>query len=128
MTLKDECDLCEYEPTGAELLQGEKQFDNQVARFDFSLLSSVLLMYKKNKKMLDKMRFADGDQKTLATLTLKNPIQILQPNAPRYEIKQYLLAGVFTGDGAFLAHFLGHQGASVKWLCFWLFGEPGRIK
>ena len=63
MTLKDKYDLCEYVPTEAELVQGNNQFDNQVARFDFTLLSSVLLMYNQTKKMLDKIRFVDGDKK-----------------------------------------------------------------
>jgi hypothetical protein len=44
-----------------------------------------------------------------------------------FEISQYQLAGVFTGDLDFLANFLGQQGASAKWLCMFCLASQDKL-
>ena len=43
-------------------------------------------------------------------------------------IKQHLLAGVFTANLEFLSKFLGHQGASAKFLCMLCLATKARLK
>ena len=40
---------------------------------------------------------------------------------------QYLLAGAFTGNLDFIAHFQGQQDASAKWLCIFCLAMQGKL-
>ena len=67
-------------------------------------------------QQFDKIGFADVSNTIFATLTLNDPIDISYREPPQFEINCYQLAGIFTGDLDYLTNFLGHQGASAKWL------------
>ena len=52
-------------------------FENRVATVDFSLVTSILLMYNTTGKTIDELHFVDMEEAALSTLTLKT--QILTP-------------------------------------------------
>ena len=87
--------------------------DDRVAEVDFKLVKSIVLMVNTGRNMLDKIEFRDGSDKRLASLTLKKPIVWKDTEEEQLVLDHYLLAGLFTGDLDFLAHFFGHQGAPV---------------
>ena len=93
----------------------------------FSLVESVLLMYNTTGKVIDKLQFVDTAGSALSTLTLKTPISIAYRTPLPFNVKQYQMAAVFTGDLDFLANFLGHQGASATWLCMFCLANQEKV-
>ena len=84
-------------------------------------------MYNTVKQQVDKIQFVGGMDAVLSTVTLKSPVGTkYRPNLS-FEIIQYQLAGVFTGDLDFLANFLGQQGASAKWLCMFCLDSQDKL-
>ena len=88
-----------------------------VAKVDFIQVKAILSIYNRVKQCVDKIKFEDENNQTLAQLTLNIPIACEPHLTMQFTSTHYLLAGIFTGDLDFLAHFFGHQGASAKWLC-----------
>ena len=108
----------------------ENTFDGRVARVDFSVLRCILLMYNTVAEKFDKIGFVDARDNIIGTLTLKNPIDFCYKDGgdpPQFNIHRYLLAGIFTGDLDFLANFLGHQGASARWLCMFCLARQSEL-
>ena len=78
----------------------------------------------------DKIGFVDSSEKIVGTLTLNNPIDFCCKDGgdpPEFNIYRYLLSGIFTGDLEFLSHFLGHQGASARWLCMFCLARQNEL-
>ena len=84
-------------------------------------------MYNTVKQCVDKIRFEDENNQTLAQLTLKIPIACESHLTVQLTITHYLLAGIFTGDLDFLAHFFGHEAASAKWLCLFCLAMQDKL-
>ena len=101
--------------------------DERVASVDFSSVTIILLMYNTVKEQVDKIQFIGGMDTVLATVTLKSPVGTEYRPDLSFEIIQYQLAGVFTGDLDFLANFLGQQGASAKWLCMFCLDSQDKL-
>ena len=61
---------------------------------------------------------------------LKKPIvwEVSEEKSMVLILDDYLLAGLFTGDLDFLAHFFENQGASAKWLCLWCLANQDFFK
>ena len=99
--LHDECD------------EGGVTLEHRVAKVDFTQVGAILLMYRV-KQCVDKIRFKDEINQTLAQLTLKIPLACDPHLTMQFTMIHYLLAGIFVGDLDFLAHFFGHHGVSAK--------------
>ena len=72
----------------------------------------------------------DASDNITGTLTLKKSIDFCYKDGvdpPQFDIHRYLLAGIFTGDLDFLANFLGHQGASARWLCMFCLARNSEL-
>ena len=108
-----------YLPAPEEEVGQATKLDDRVAHVDFKLVKSILLMVNTVQNKLDKIEFRDENGKCLASLTLKRPIVWEVSEEDQLVLEHYLVAGIFTGDLDFLAHFFGHQGASAKWPCLW---------
>ena len=84
-------------------------------------------MYNTVKQQVDKIKFISGLDAVLVTVTLKSPVRTVYRPGLSFEIIQYQLAGVFTGDLDFLLNFLGQQGASAKWLCMFCLASKDKL-
>ena len=125
MPLTSSCSIRLY--TADHSADGRSTFDRRVARVEFDKVHSLLLMYDTVKQQFDKIAFANESTNVIALLTLNNPIKCVYREPPQFEIGRYLLAGMFTGDLDFLAHFLGQQGASAKWLCMFCMAQQDQL-
>ena len=117
--LPEENRLQRYLPAPEEEAVKATKLDDRVAEVDFTFVKAILLMVNGIQNKLDKIEFRDENDNCLASLTLKKPIVWDVSKEKQMVLDHYLLAGLFTGDLDFLAHFFGHQGASAKWLCLW---------
>ena len=63
------------------------------------------------------MTFEDANKSIVGLFTLVNGIVWAPLSQPKPEICPYLLTGLLTRDLDLLSLFVGHQGASAKWLC-----------
>ena len=114
MSLTHACHIREYAPMAAYPEEGPNLLDGRVAQVDFNIVHSILLMYNTNEQRCNKIVSTDPSNISIATLILTNPIAFVYRNCVQFNIEQYLLAGIFTGNLDFLACFLGQQGASAK--------------
>ena len=73
-----------------------------VAQVDFSIVHSILLIYNTVGTQFDKITFVYASNTSVATLTLFNSINYIYYKPVQFDIVQYLLAGIFTGDLDFL--------------------------
>ena len=117
MPLTSDYAIRQYTPVFLQQLPEGKSFDNRVATVDFKSVKTIVLMFNKTLHRFDKLSFVDAEGTSLGSSTMKSPIYCACETLQKFELLQYLLAGVFTGDLDFLAHFLGQQGASSTWLC-----------
>ena len=85
-------------------------------------------MYNTEDNTIDEINFVDEDNVSLDKLTLNVSIPCQYEEAAQHQVAQYLMAGVLTGDLDFLSNFLGHQGASSKWLCFYCLACLDRLE
>ena len=102
-------------------------FDGHVATVDFGLVQTITLMYNTVQKSIDELRFTDASGSLISKLTLACPISTPFDSALPFKVSQYQMTAVFTGNLDFLAHFLGHQGASAKWLCMFCLACQDRL-
>ena len=54
--------------------EGEVTLEHRVAKVDFTKVKAILLMYNRVKQCVDKIKFEEEDNQTLAQLTLKFPL------------------------------------------------------
>ena len=128
MALTDVYRVARYSPKDRERRPAHTDFANQIARVDFGIVKAILFMYNTEDNTIDEMNFVDEDNVSLDKLTLNVPIPCQYEEAAQHQVAQYLMAGVLTGDLDFLSNFLGHQGASSKWLCFYCLASHDRLK
>ena len=119
MALTNVYRVARYSPKDQEPSPANADFENQIARVDFSVVKAILLMYNTEDNAIDEIHFVDEDNVSLDKLTLNNPIPCQYEEAAQHQVTQFLMAKVLTGDLDFLSNFLGHQEASAKWLCFY---------
>ena len=106
MPLTTACHIHQYAPTAPYPKEGQNLLDSRVARVDFNIIHFVLLMYITIEEWFDKIMFADTSNISIAALTLTNLIDFVYCEPAQFDIAQYLLARIFTGDLDFLANFL----------------------
>ena len=99
----------------------------RVTSVDFGSVAKTLLMYNNKVHKFDKVAFEDENKRNIGSFTLPNGIPWVPPLQPKPVLRHYLLAGLFTGDLEFLSLFLGHQGASAKWLCMLCMAQQTEI-
>ena len=105
-----------------------KKLDHRIAVADVTMVKSTQLLYQRNYKAFVGLRLVDESGNQIAVAYFKQAISCLDPSVPPFSIEQYLIAGVFTGDLDFYAKFLGHQGASAKWLCMFCLAMQDQLK
>ena len=127
MPLTHECHIRDYAPTAAYPEDGPTPCDSQVAQVNYNIVHSILLMYNTSEQWCDKIAFADSSNTSIATLTLTNPIAFVYHDPVQFNIMQYLLAGIFTGNLDFLTHFIGQQGASAKLPCVFCLARQDQL-
>ena len=116
-----------YTPLSAnETTTGESASDF-AASVDFKTVYSVVFMYNVTKEQFDELLFVSSTGTTLSKFTLRIPISVSFNSNTSFSVLQYQLAGVFTGDLDFLANFVGHQGASAKWLCLFCLANQDNL-
>ena len=119
MALANVYRVARYSPKDREPSPANANFENQITtRVDFSVAKAILLMYNTEDNTIDEINFVDEDDVSLDKLTLNVLIPCQHEEAAQHQVTQFLMAGVLTGDLDFLSKFLGHKGASSKWLCF----------
>ena len=129
MPLPDGLSVFEFTPaTTPSLAPDQKTFYDRVAAVDVSLVASIQLQYNTLFKVFDGLRYIDIDGKVIAMSYFKQPIKCANSSEPPIAIDQILLAGVFTADLDFLSKFLGHQGASARWLCMFCLAMQSQLK
>ena len=119
--------VAHYMPEAQEPNTTHADFDSRIARVDYGAVKAIVLMYNTKDKTIDEIKFVDEDNVSLDKLTLNKLIPCEHEEAAQYQVSQFLLAGVFTGDLDFLSNFLGHQGASSKWLCIYCLASQDRL-
>ena len=85
--LSTACHIHQYAPTV-----------RQMARVDFNIVHSILIMYNTVWQYFDKILFEDASDTSIATLTLINPIGFVYCDPAQFDTFQYLLAGIFLRD------------------------------
>ena len=88
--------VARYSPEDQEPSTGNADFENQIARVDFSVAKAILLMYNTEDNTIDEMNFVDEDNVLLDKLTLTVPIPCQYEEAAQHQVAQYLMAGVLT--------------------------------
>ena len=73
------------------------------------------------------MTFEDANKSIVGLFTLVNGIVWAPLSQPKPEICPYLLTGLLTRDLDLLSLFVGHQGASAKWLCMFCLALQAEI-
>jgi hypothetical protein len=70
MTLTNEYEVRRYIPVIPNPSPEENSFNERVARVDFSMVTTILLIYNTTEQRLYEMDFVNAERKFLATLTL----------------------------------------------------------
>ena len=90
-------------------------FNDQTAEVDVAQVSCIKLLHNSVTNDIDGVVFLDAKGESAGRCLFLNPIKALITSQP--DFKQILLIGVFTADIEFLAKFVGHQGASARFMC-----------
>ena len=105
-----------------------KKLEHRIAVADVSMVTSMQILYQRNYKTFVGLSLEDESGSQIAVAYFKKAIVGLDTVVPPFSIKQYLIAGLFTGDLDFYAKFLGHQGASARWLCMFCLAMQDKLK
>ena len=115
-----------------------RPFDNSLVKINFTLIVEVRLLVNASTKNIDGICFVLAaqvgqtelldDTNTLVCVYFQTPLSQEGPISVYPTVEQYLLAGVFVNDLEFVSMFLGHQGASARYMCMFCLATKNLVK
>ena len=90
------------------------QFDERLVEVNVAQVSSIKLLVSTSTNMTHGLCFYDEGGNEIARGLFRLSVKSAKTQPL---MDQYLMVGVFTADLEFLSKFLGHQGASARYLC-----------
>ena len=100
-------------------------FDKRMVEVDVDAVTSMKLLVDTTTKSIDGLCFVDSVYTVIGQAFFQIPIK---NSSSQPVIEQYLMVGMFTADLEFLSKFLGHQGASAKYLCMFCLACKHQLK